>query len=30
MTDGKYDRITLSRDFQAAAGEAGGIVPRRA
>jgi len=30
LTGGKYDRITLTRDFQAMAGETGGVLPRRA
>lgn len=30
LTGGKYDSVTLTRDFQAAAGETGGILPRQA
>ena len=30
LTGGKYESITLSRDFEAAAEEAGGVLPRRA
>lgn len=29
LTGGKYDRVTLTREFQAAAGEAGSVLPRR-
>jgi uncharacterized protein YhaN len=30
LTGGKYDSVTLTRDFQAMAGERDGVVPRRA
>lgn len=30
LTGGKYDRMTLTREFEASAGEAGQVLPRRA